>query len=64
MLNVGIIGLGFMGLTHLKIPTEHPRAKLVAVADSVKKRLERDLSGNQGNILGPGEKFDFTGIKT
>ena len=53
-----------MGLTHLKIPTEHPRAKLVAVADSVKKRLERDLSGNQGNILGPGEKFDFTGIKT
>ena len=64
MLNVGIIGLGFMGMTHLKIYTDHPGANLVAVADTVKKRLKGDLSGIQGNILGPGETFDFSDIKT
>ncbi len=64
MVKVGIIGLGFMGLTHLKVYRDHPRAKLVAVADQVKKRLEGDLSGVQGNIMGPGERFDFSDINT
>ena len=64
MVKVGIIGLGFMGVTHLRAYMENPRVKLVAVADQVKARLEGDLSGVQGNIKGPGEKFDFSGLNT
>jgi predicted dehydrogenase len=63
MVKVGIIGLGFMGLTHLKVYQTHPRARLVAVADQVKKRLQGDLSGIQGNTMGPGERFDFSKLR-
>ena len=64
MVKVGILGLGFMGLTHLKVYREHPHAKLVAVADQVKERLEGDLSGVVGNFMEAGERFDFSGVNT
>lgn len=64
MTNVGIIGLGFMGLTHLRTYEKNPRARIVAVADQVKKRLEGDLSDVQGNTMGPGEKYDFSRMRT
>ncbi|MBI4586580.1 MAG: Gfo/Idh/MocA family oxidoreductase [Planctomycetes bacterium] len=64
MVKVGVIGLGFMGLTHLQVYLKHPKAKVVAVADQIKERLKGDLSGVQGNIMGPGRKFDFSKVKT
>ena len=61
-MKIGVIGLGFMGSTHLKAWKNVPSAQLVAVADGDEKRLSGDLSGIQGNIGGPGEKLDFSSL--
>ncbi len=61
-MNIGVFGLGFMGSTHLKAYRNIPEAKVVAVASDIPKRLEGDLSDIQGNIGGPGERMDFSGI--
>jgi predicted dehydrogenase len=64
VVKVGIVGLGFMGLTHLRAYRDHPRARLVAVSDQIEKRLAGDLSGVQGNFLAKGERYDFSGVST
>ncbi len=58
-MNVGIIGLGFMGSTHLNAWERIPEACLMAVADPKPRRLSGDLSDIQGNIGAPGAKRDF-----
>ena len=63
-MKIAVIGLGFMGSTHLKAYKNISSAQLVAVVDGDEKRLSGDLSGIQGNIGGPGEKYDFSKIKT
>ena len=63
-MNLGIIGLGFMGSTHLKACARIPEAKLAAVADPKPRRLAGDLSDIQGNIGGPGESYDFSSVHT
>jgi predicted dehydrogenase len=63
-MKICVIGLGFMGSTHLKAYKNIPSAQLVAVADAEAKRLTGDLSDIQGNIGGPGEKYDFSNIAT
>lgn len=50
--NVGVIGLGFMGLTHLKAYQKIPGARLVAVADAFKKPVNGVLPGVGGNLGG------------
>ncbi|MCZ2156429.1 MAG: Gfo/Idh/MocA family oxidoreductase [Bryobacterales bacterium] len=66
-MKIGIVGLGFMGSTHLKAIKKleasgpHP-VELVAVADARPELLAGDLSAIQGNIGGPGEKYDFSSI--
>lgn len=64
MVKTGIIGLGFMGLTHLRAYQNHPGVRLVAVADQVEERLAGDLSGVQGNSMAPGERHDFSKLNT
>jgi predicted dehydrogenase len=59
-MNVGVIGLGFMGSMHLKAYARIPDARIVAVADPKPKRLAGDLSDVQGNIGGPGANLDFS----
>ena len=61
-MNIGIIGLGFMGSTHLRALAGIPEARLAAVADPKPRRLAGDLSDIQGNIGGPGEKYDFSSV--
>jgi predicted dehydrogenase len=63
-MRIAVIGLGFMGSTHLKAYKNIASAQLVAVVDGDEKRLTGDLSDIQGNIGGPGEKYDFSNIKT
>jgi predicted dehydrogenase len=63
-MKICVIGLGFMGSTHLKAYKSIPAAQLVAVADADRNRLTGDLSEIQGNIGGPGEKYDFSQIAT
>ena len=62
-MKIGVIGLGFMGSTHLKAIANIPEAQLCAVMDLDEKRLSGDLSGIQGNLGGPAQKFDFSAIK-
>jgi predicted dehydrogenase len=59
-MNLGVLGLGFMGSTHIKAIRRIPGVRLAAVMDSDETRLSGDLSGIQGNLGGPGERFDFS----
>ncbi|MBP7825472.1 MAG: Gfo/Idh/MocA family oxidoreductase [Verrucomicrobia bacterium] len=48
--NVGVIGLGFMGLVHIKAYRQIPAARLVAVADAFKQPVNGVIPGVGGNI--------------
>ena len=61
MLRVGLIGLGFMGKMHLGIYQKRADVELVAVSDTIAKRLKGDLSGG-GNIPTEADSFDFSQI--
>ncbi len=52
-MSTGVIGLGFMGATHLTALANIPGAQLAAVMDVDEMRLSGDLSGTQGDIGGP-----------
>ncbi|MCL4793212.1 MAG: Gfo/Idh/MocA family oxidoreductase [Bryobacteraceae bacterium] len=58
-MRIGVVGLGFMGLTHLKAYKNIPGVEIAAVASDDPKALSGDLSGIQGNLGTGGEKFDF-----
>ncbi len=48
----GIIGLGFMGATHLNIYRENPGVRVVAIADVDLKKRQGDISAVVANISG------------
>ncbi len=61
--NVAVVGLGFMGVTHLRAYLANPMARVVAVCDAVRVPINGVLAGVSGNItksddidLGPGVK--------
>jgi predicted dehydrogenase len=62
-MRIAVLGLGFMGSTHLKAWRRVPGVELAAVMDQDEQRLSGDLSSIQGNIGGPGERLDFSGVK-
>ncbi len=62
-MKIGVIGLGFMGSTHLQAIARIPGARLVAVMDTNPARLSGDLSEVQGNLGIDGQRMDFTGVK-
>jgi predicted dehydrogenase len=47
--NVGVIGLGFMGVTHLKALQQLPQGRVVAVCDAVRRPENGQLSAG-GNV--------------
>jgi predicted dehydrogenase len=61
-MRVAVAGLGFMGSTHIRALQSIPDAELVAVCSRDEKKLAGDLSGVQGNLGGPGECLDFSGV--
>jgi predicted dehydrogenase len=61
-LRVAVLGLGFMGSTHLKALGRIPGASLTAVFDSDERRLSGDLSTIQGNFGGGGAVLDFAHV--
>jgi predicted dehydrogenase len=63
-LRVGVAGLGFMGVTHLKAWAQVPDAKLAAVMDVVEEKLKGDLSSVSGNFGGSGGQMDFSALHT
>src|SRR5207247_1764831 len=62
-MRIAVLGLGFMGSTHLKALRDIPGVETAAVYSSDENKLAGDLSGIQGNIGGPGEKLDFSAVK-
>ena len=48
--NVGIIGLGFMGQTHIKAYRQVPGAHIAAICDAVRLPADGNLTGVAGNI--------------
>lgn len=62
-MRIAVLGLGFMGSTHLRALQRIPGVELLAVMDQDEQRLSGDLSSIQGNIGGPGERFDFSALK-
>jgi len=61
VVNVGILGMGFMGNMHFGAHSADRRAKIVAVADIDRKKLKGDAS-QAGNIAGGGGKRDLADI--
>jgi len=59
-MRIGMIGLGFMGLTHLKGIKNIPGVEVGAVCSDVPQALTGDLSSVQGNLGGSGAVFDFS----
>jgi predicted dehydrogenase len=62
-MKLAVLGLGFMGSTHLKALRGVASAELSAVFDQDEKRLSGDLTSVQGNLGGPGERIDFSGVR-
>jgi predicted dehydrogenase len=50
--NVGVVGLGFMGVTHIKSYQQLPNARIAAVCDAVRLPVDGILAGVSGNMHG------------
>jgi len=50
MVNVGVIGLGFMGLTHIRAYRQIKGARIAAICDAVRLPTDGNLSSVAGNI--------------
>ena len=61
-IRMAVIGLGFMGSTHWKAARNTRSVAVTAAYSSDPKKLAGDLSAIQGNIGGPGEIMDVTGV--
>lgn len=64
MINVGVVGLGFMGVTHIKAYRKIPGARIAAICDAVRLPEDGDFSKISGNV-GDQEplKLDMTEVK-
>jgi len=48
--NVAVVGLGFMGVSHLRAYLANPKARVVAVCDAARVPVDGVLAGVSGNI--------------
>ncbi len=62
-MNVGLLGLGFMGSTHWNAWAGLPDWHVAAVMDQDETRLSGDLSAVAGNLGEPGRKLDFSALR-
>jgi predicted dehydrogenase len=51
-INVGVVGLGFMGLTHINAYRKIAGVEVVAVCDAVRQPVNGVLTGIAGNVAG------------
>lgn len=61
-MRVAIVGLGFMGLTHLKAYRRIPGVEIAAISSNDPRVLAGDLSHIQGNLDIAGEPVDISGV--
>lgn len=62
MVNIGLVGVGFMGWIHYLAYKQTPGVALTAVSTRDPKRLSGDWRGIQGNFGPPGEQVDLSGV--
>ncbi len=62
MINVGIAGLGFMGMTHFNAYKKVAGAKVAAICETDPVRLSGDWRSIKGNFGPQGEVVDLEGI--
>lgn len=61
-MRIGVAGLGFMGMTHLKALKQVEGAQAAAVFSKDERKLAGDLTGVGGNLGIQGEQMDFTDV--
>ncbi len=59
-MKIGMLGLGFMGLTHLKAMKNIPDVELTVVCGADPVALQGDLTHVGGHLGVEGERFDFS----
>jgi predicted dehydrogenase len=64
MLNVGIVGIGFMGWIHYLAYQQVRGVRVAAICTRDRKKLAGDWRGIKGNFGPPGAKVDLSGVKT
>jgi predicted dehydrogenase len=64
MIRVGMIGIGFIGWIHWLAYQRLGGAKVVAISESIPKRLAGDWRDIKGNFGPPGEQVDLSEINT
>ena len=62
-MNVGVLGLGFMGSTHVQAWSRIAGARIAAVMDGNEKRLTGDFSEIQGNLGRESQAVDFSDVR-
>ena len=62
MVNVGIVGIGFMGMIHYLSYQKVRGAKVRAICEKIPERLAGDWRSIKGNFGPQGKKMDLTGI--
>lgn len=62
-MRIAVLGLGFMGSTHVKAWRSIADAELAAVYSNDDRKLTGDLSEMEGNLGTKGETFDFTNVR-
>ena len=64
MVNIGIIGLGFMAATHIRAYQEMKDARIAAICNPSGRNLDGDLTNVSGNIdTGTPLKLDMKEVK-
>jgi predicted dehydrogenase len=64
MINVGIVGLGFMAATHIRAYRQVPDARVIALCNPSGRHLDGDFTNVAGNVGATDPvKLDMTGVK-
>jgi len=64
MVNVAVVGLGFMGVTHLKAYAQLKGVRVAALCDAARLPVNGDFSTISGNLPGwEAPKIDLAGVK-
>jgi predicted dehydrogenase len=63
MIQIGIVGIGFMGMIHYLAAQKLKGAKVTAICSRDKKKLAGDWRGIRGNFGPPGEKMNLKKVR-
>jgi predicted dehydrogenase len=63
MIRIGIIGIGFMGMTHFEAARKLKGARVTAIATRNPKKLAGDWTSIQGNFGPRGGRVDLSNVK-